>query len=112
MVIHLKGVNFDNDQATLRPDAVAILNQAVAALKENAKVKVEVAGHTDNRSSAAHNLDLSQRRAKTVMDYFVAHGIDAARLTSKGYGLTQPIADNETDAGRATNRRVELRILN
>ena len=111
-VINLKGVNFDNDQASLRPDAIAILDQAVSTLKENDKVKVEVAGHTDNRSTAAHNLDLSQRRARAVMDYFVARGVDAGRLSAKGYGQAQPIADNETDAGRAQNRRVELRISN
>jgi outer membrane protein OmpA-like peptidoglycan-associated protein len=111
-VINLKGVNFDNDQASLRADALAILDHAVVVLKEDVKARVEVAGHTDNRSTMAHNQDLSQRRAKSVMDYFVAQGIDASRLSAKGYGQTQPVASNDTDEGRAQNRRVELRVSN
>ena len=111
-VINLKGVNFDNDKDTLRPDAVAILDEAAATLKRYPGMKVEVAGHTDNRSSDAHNLDLSQRRAKAVMDYFVGKGVEAGRLSAKGYGEAEPIADNGKADGRAQNRRVELRILN
>ena len=111
-VIHLKGVNFDNDLATLRPDAIAILDDAVTTLKRYPGMKIEVAGHTDSNSTPEHNLDLSDRRAKAVMDYFVAKGVAADRLTSKGYGLTQPIADNHTAEGRAQNRRVELRMQN
>ena len=111
-VINLKGVNFDNDKDTLRPDALAILDEAAATLKRYPGMKVEVAGHTDNRSSDAHNLDLSQRRAKAVMDYFVGKGVEAGRLSAKGYGEAEPIADNGKADGRAQNRRVELRILN
>ncbi len=110
--INLKGVNFDNDKDTLRPDAIAILDEAAATLKRYPGMKVEVAGHTDNRSSDAHNLDLSQRRAKAVMDYFVGKGVEAGRLSAKGYGEAEPIADNGKADGRAQNRRVELRILN
>ena len=111
-VMNLKGVNFDNDQASLRPEAIAILDEATAVLKRYPGMKVEVAGHTDSRSSNRHNLDLSQRRAKAVMDYFVGKGVDANRLAAKGYGEGQPLADNTTAEGRAKNRRVELRILN
>ena len=111
-VINLKGVNFDNDKDTLRPDAIAVLDEAAATLKRYPGMKVEVAGHTDNRSSDAHNLDLSQRRAKAVMDYFVGKGVEAARLSAKGYGEAEPIADNGKAEGRAQNRRVELRVLN
>ncbi len=111
-VINLKGVNFDNDKDTLRPDAIAILDEAAATLKRYPGMKVEVAGHTDNRSSDAHNLDLSQRRAKAVMDYFVGKGVEAGRLSAKGYGEAEPIADNGKADGRAQNRRVELRVLN
>lgn len=110
-VMTLKGVNFDNDQATLRPDAVAILDEAVATLKRYPGMKVEVAGHTDSHSSDEHNLALSDRRAKTVMDYFVSKGVAAERLSAKGYGEAQPVADNGSADGRAKNRRVELRIL-
>ena len=112
MVMNLKGVNFDNDQATLRPDAIAILDEAAATLKRYPGLKVEIAGHTDSASSDAHNMELSQRRAQAVLDYFVSKGVEADRLSAKGYGETSPIADNATAEGRFQNRRVELRIQN
>jgi outer membrane protein OmpA-like peptidoglycan-associated protein len=108
--IVLKGVNFDNDSAKLRADSYPILDDAVATMKRYPGIKVEVAGHTDSNSGDAHNMKLSGNRAKAVMDYFVSKGVDAASLTSKGYGETTPIADNKTAEGRAQNRRVELRI--
>ncbi len=111
-VLNLKGVNFDNNKDTLRPDAAAILDDAVATLKRYPALKVEVAGHTDSANSDAYNLDLSQRRAKTVLDYFVAQGVEADRLSAKGYGEAEPIADNATADGRFKNRRVELRSQN
>jgi len=104
----LTGVSFDNDQATLRPDAVAILDRAAATLQQWGTIKVEVAGHTDSWSDDDHNLRLSQRRAEAVRDYLVAKGIAADRLVAKGYGESRPIADNASEAGRALNRRVEL----
>jgi OOP family OmpA-OmpF porin len=110
--IVLKGVNFDNDSAALRADATAILNDAVATLKRYPGIKVEIAGHTDSRSDDAYNQQLSEKRAKAVMDYFVANGVPADTLSAKGYGEAQPIADNTTEDGRFQNRRVELRILN
>lgn len=109
--IILRGVNFDNDTAQIRADARPILDDAVATLKRYPQLKVEVAGHTDSRASEAYNLELSQRRAQAVVDYFVQMGVDAGRLSAKGYGESQPIADNATAEGRAANRRVELRIL-
>lgn len=107
----LKGVNFDNDKADLRFDAIIILNLAVATLKQFPDLKVEVGGHTDSRNTDEHNLELSQRRAKAVLDYFVSQGIAPGRLQAKGYGESTPIADNETEAGRIANRRVELRVI-
>lgn len=104
----LDGVNFDNDQASLRPEAIAILDQAAASLKEWGDVKVEVAGHTDSVSSDVHNLRLSQRRAETVRVYLISKGIAADRLTAKGYGESSPVAGNDTEEGRYKNRRVEL----
>jgi OOP family OmpA-OmpF porin len=104
----LEGVNFDNDKATLRPESSAILDKAAAALKEWGDVKVEVAGYTDDRSTDEHNLKLSQNRAETVRSYLISNGVDANRLTAKGYGESQPIADNNTEEGRFKNRRVEL----
>lgn len=104
----LTGVVFDNNQATLRPEAMAILDRAVLTLRQWGDVKVEVAGHTDSWSDDDHNLKLSQSRAQTVRDYLVARGIAADRLSAKGYGEARPIADNATEMGRAQNRRVEL----
>lgn len=111
-VLTLKGVNFDNDQAILRADAIAILDEAVTVLKRYPGLQVEIAGHTDSASSDAHNLDLSDRRAKAVMEYFVGKGVETSRLSAKGYGEAQPVADNGSADGRAKNRRVELRSLN
>ena len=104
----LTGVTFDNDQATLRPDAVAILDRAALTLQQWGNVKVEVAGHTDSWSDDAHNLNLSQRRAETVRAYLIGRGVAADRLSARGYGESRPIADNATEIGRAQNRRVEL----
>jgi OOP family OmpA-OmpF porin len=110
-IVSLEGVNFDNDEDLLRSDSLAILEAATATLKRNPSVKVEVAGHTDGRGTSEHNLDLSSRRAKAVMDYFIGHGVAADRLSAKGYGEAQPIANNYLEEGRMKNRRVELRIV-
>lgn len=109
-IIRLEGVYFKTDSAELTPDSVTTLDKAVATLKKRADIRVEVAAHTDSRGSAAYNKSLSERRAKSVMGYLIAHGIAADRLSSHGYGESQPIADNGTAAGRAKNRRVELRV--
>jgi OOP family OmpA-OmpF porin len=110
--IVLKGVNFDNDSAVLSADAMAILDNEVGTFKRYPALKVEVAGHTDSSNSDAYNQSLSERRAKAVMEYFISKGATAEQLTAKGYGESQPVADNGTAEGRAQNRRVELRILN
>ncbi len=104
----LEGVNFDNNSATLRPDANEILDKAAATLQKWGDVKVEVSGYTDSNNTDAYNLELSDRRANAVRDYLISKGVDATRLTAKGYGETNPIADNNTAEGRAKNRRVEL----
>jgi len=105
----LKGVNFAFDSAALTPESSATLDEAVKILKRHPDLKVEIAGHTDSVGTAAYNLGLSKRRAQSVADYLIAHGVDRANLTVKGYGETEPLADNATAAGRAANRRVELR---
>ncbi|MCX8072889.1 MAG: OmpA family protein [Candidatus Binatia bacterium] len=108
--IVLRGVNFDFDKATIRPDAARILDEAVATLKAEPDVDVLIVGHTDSVGSEAYNLRLSQRRAQAVRDYLVKHGIAPARLRVKGMGEAQPVASNETAEGRAQNRRVELLV--
>ncbi|MBC7989574.1 MAG: OmpA family protein [Luteimonas sp.] len=117
--IDLKGVNFDFDKSTLRPDAVAILNEAIEILKRYPELRVEVAGHTDSKGTDAYNQALSERRARAVYDYLTSNGIDAGRLVGPvGYGESRPIAPNTNDdgsdnpEGRARNRRTELNVQN
>ncbi|MDE2235805.1 MAG: OmpA family protein [Gammaproteobacteria bacterium] len=109
-VISLPGVEFATNSAHLLPVSQSTLNHAVDVLKDNPDVEVQVAGYTDNTGKPAYNVTLSQRRAEAVMQYLVDHGIDAGRLSAKGYGQADPLASNTTAAGRAKNRRVELRI--
>ena len=111
-VIRLPGVRFETNSDRLVPGAEQVLNDAAATLRKHPDLVVEVAGHTDSDGAAAYNAGLSERRAKTVMNYLVANGADPANLAVRGYGETQPIADNSTAVGKAANRRVELRILN
>jgi OOP family OmpA-OmpF porin len=79
-------------------------------MKENPEVTVEIAGHTDSVGNATYNRELSERRANSVRKFFLDNGVAASRLKAVGYGEQQPIADNLTEAGRARNRRVELRV--
>jgi outer membrane receptor protein involved in Fe transport/outer membrane protein OmpA-like peptidoglycan-associated protein len=110
-VISLEGVHFEFDQATLTAEAMAILDKAAGLLATQEKVVVEVAGHTDSVGSEEYNQKLSERRAIAVKDYLQSKGINATRMTAMGYGEAQPVASNDTDAGRAQNRRVELIVL-
>lgn len=108
--IKLPGVVFATDKADLLPESYPVLNDAIATLKKNPDLKIEVAGHTDSRGSDAHNKALSQRRAATVEKYLKDGGV-ANELQAVGYGESQPIEDNATEAGRQQNRRVVLKIL-
>ncbi len=110
-VISLQGVKFANNSAELTVTSQSVLNEAAATLRLNPELKVEVAGHTDNRGARAYNVSLSQRRAESVMNYLISKGASATKLSARGYGPDQPQADNATAQGRAANRRVELRIL-
>ena len=110
-VIELEGVHFDFDKATLKPEAKAVLDGAAALLNKHERVVVEVAGHTDSMGPENYNQGLSERRANAVKDYLTAKGVQAQRLSSRGYGESMPVASNDTEAGRAENRRVELIVL-
>lgn len=107
----LDNVHFDTDKASLRPDSYTQLKELLEYLQRHEEINIEIAGHTDNVGSDAHNLKLSQDRANTIRTYLLSKGIKASRITAKGYGAGQPVADNGTDAGRQQNRRTEVRIL-
>ena len=109
--IKLPGVVFETNKAELLPESLPVLEGAIATLKRYPDLKVEVAGHTDSRGSDAYNLDLSARRAATVLKYLQDGGVTNA-MTSRGYGERQPVASNNNDEGRQQNRRVVLRVLN
>ena len=110
-VVILTGVNFAFNSDKLTPASRAILDKQVAKIKADPAMKVQVAGHCDIVGSDAYNQKLSEKRAKAVMDYFISEGISASRLSSVGYGKFKPIAPNDTEEGRAKNRRVELHIF-
>lgn len=86
------------------------LNEVVAVMKEDAALKLDIEGHTDNVGKEAANQVLSEKRAKAVYKYLVSKGVDASRLSAAGYGPGRPVADNKTAAGRTQNRRVELKL--
>jgi OOP family OmpA-OmpF porin len=109
--IKLPGVVFETGKADLKPESLPVLEGAIATLKRYPDLHIEVAGHTDSRGSDALNLDLSARRAATVLQYLRDGGV-ANALTSRGYGERQPVASNNSDDGRQQNRRVVLRVLN
>lgn len=109
--IILRNIFFDFDKSSLRPESTAELERLIALLNELSHMRIEISGHTDNKGSDEYNQKLSQSRAKAVVDYLVAHGIDAKRLEFKGYGEAQPIVENETEEGRQLNRRTEFKIL-
>lgn len=107
----LDNVQFDFGKATLRPESFTELGELVSYLKNKDDIKVEIAGHTDNVGKDADNLKLSQLRADAIRNYVIKKGIQPARIIAKGYGATEPIADNDTDEGRQLNRRTEVRVL-
>ncbi len=107
----LKNVFFDTDKFNLKSESKAELNKLIALLKKQAGLKIEIGGHTDNTGNKKANQILSQNRAKAVYQYLIDNGIDAGRLSYKGYGDSKPIADNATEEGRSQNRRTEFTIV-
>ncbi len=107
----LDNVEFDFGKATLRPASYKTLDELAEYLQRKSDDKIEIGGHTDNVGSEAKNKILSLERAKSIVAYLVSKGIDAARLTAKGYGSMEPIEENNTEAGRQKNRRSEVKIL-
>lgn len=111
LTVRLKNIYFDFDKTTLKSESFVELNKVVDFLKRNPNVEIEIHGHTDNKGSDDYNLELSQGRSQAVMDYIVSQGIEAYRLAAIGYGETKPIDTNDTDEGRANNRRVEVTVV-
>ncbi|MFM7022759.1 MAG: OmpA family protein [Flavobacteriales bacterium] len=107
----LKNIFFATDSYVLKPESKTELDKLVAFLNKNPTLKIEVGGHTDNQGSKAHNQTLSQNRANAVKEYLVKNGISADRLTSKGYADVMPIDSNDTEKGRANNRRTEFMVV-
>jgi len=109
--IVLKNIFFDLNRYELKPSSQVELDKIVQLLKENPTLKIQINGYTDNIGKPKDNLVLSENRAKEVVKYLTEKGIAVPRLTYKGYGETQPVADNSTEAGRAKNRRTELKVI-
>jgi outer membrane protein OmpA-like peptidoglycan-associated protein/tetratricopeptide (TPR) repeat protein len=109
--IVLKNIFFETNQFNLKSESQAELDILVQLLNENSTVKIEISGHTDSIGKAPDNLKLSQNRAKAVIDYLISKKIAPARLTSKGFGSTKPVATNKTEEGRALNRRTEMKVV-
>jgi outer membrane protein OmpA-like peptidoglycan-associated protein len=107
--IVLRAVYFDFDKADIRPDATPVLDEAVEMVR-NEGLAVIAEGHTDSIGTESYNLGLSRRRAESVRQYLIAHGIPADRIQTEGFGKSRPVASNDTAEGRAQNRRVELRV--
>jgi outer membrane protein OmpA-like peptidoglycan-associated protein len=110
-VLVLRNVFFDVNKFELKPESQVELTSVVQLMKDNPALKIQVNGHTDNVGKASDNLLLSKNRAQSVMNFLVSKGIDAKRLTFKGFGDTEPVADNNTESGRAKNRRTELKVM-
>jgi OOP family OmpA-OmpF porin len=102
---------FDTNSSYVKDEAYPLLDEVVTILQDNPEIEVEIQGHADSTGTAEYNLWLSERRASRVMDYLLSKGIDPGRLEAKGYGSTQPVASNDTEEGRAQNRRVELKRI-
>jgi outer membrane protein OmpA-like peptidoglycan-associated protein len=111
MVFDDRLLNFAFDSAKLPANASEVLNPAVEFINSQPEAAFMVEGHTDWKGADAYNVDLSQRRAQSVVDFLVAAGIDPERLQVEAYGESRPVATNETDSGRAQNRRVEIRLV-
>ncbi|ATC38111.1 OmpA family protein [Elizabethkingia anophelis] len=110
VILNENTINFNFDSATLTPTAKANLDKLIPVFKNNPDTNINVYGHTDAKGTDSYNIGLSERRANSVISYFVANGLSRGRFVAKGMGKAEPIATNDTEAGRAQNRRVEFAI--
>ena len=105
------GINFAYNSAEVQPQFQRTLDQVAGTLAEYRETYIDVYGHTDSTGSDQYNQQLSERRATSVADYLSGRGVQSARIATRGYGETQPIASNDTPEGQAANRRVEIKIV-
>jgi outer membrane protein OmpA-like peptidoglycan-associated protein len=106
--VNLYGIYFDTDKDTIKPESKPTIDEITKLMRDNPQLSLQVVGHTDSTGGDAHNKDLSNRRAASVIRALTTAGIDGKRFTSRGAGATEPVTGNDTEAGRAKNRRVEL----
>ncbi|RDV13897.1 hypothetical protein DXT99_17220 [Pontibacter diazotrophicus] len=110
--IVLENIFYDFDKADIRPDAAQELDKLVQILKDNPGISIELSSHTDERGSEAYNLDLSQRRAESAVEYIISQGIDRSRITARGYGESRPVVPNATtEEEHQRNRRTEFKVV-
>jgi outer membrane protein OmpA-like peptidoglycan-associated protein len=107
-IISLEGTHFDFDKATLKPEAMSKLDEAVRIMNDHPGIRINVEGHTDSMGSDAYNQKLSDQRSASVVSYLLTKGIVADRMKATGFGESRPVASNDTADGRAQNRRVDL----
>jgi outer membrane protein OmpA-like peptidoglycan-associated protein len=109
--VRLNNIFFDVDKADLRKESTSELNHVIELMIEYPEMVVEVAGHTDNTGTAEHNMALSTERARSVLKYLVDKGIEKKRVIAVGYGMSKPIASNDTEEGKQSNRRTEFKVV-
>jgi outer membrane protein OmpA-like peptidoglycan-associated protein len=109
--VAIYGIHFNTASAQIRPESTSALDQMLSLIRHYAAARWIIAGHTDNQGGAVYNTNLSLARAQAVVAWLTKHGVAANRLVAKGYGLTRPVGDNSTAAGRALNRRVEVSLV-
>lgn len=107
----LENIFFDVDKWDLKPESIVELNKLLEVLQKNPAIKIELGGHTDSDGNDSHNQQLSENRAKAVVEWLIGKGVDSSRLSYKGYGETKPIAPNDTPENKAKNRRTEVTIM-
>ncbi|MFH1652902.1 MAG: OmpA family protein [Pseudomonadota bacterium] len=110
-VTTLDGIHFDFDKSTIRPDGKPILDEDVAMLEGDSDLIIRVEGYTDNFGTPEYNMKLGENRAKTVYDYFREMGVSPTRMTTMSFGESNPVLPNTTEANRAKNRRIEVKII-
>ena len=109
--IELKNITFETNSAELNIESYQELDNVVRLMQDNPEIKIEISAHTDNVGSDIYNQKLSEKRAKSVVNYLIQHDVNNSKLVSNGYGETQPLVANDTDENKAKNRRVELKII-